>query len=155
MRCPYCGYEQSKVMDSRFRKDTNMIRRRRECLSCTSRFTTREQIEQSLPRVIKKDGRREPFDSKKIMSGIERACEKLPVSIEQMEALVNQVEKHFAGVSESEVPSKQVGELVVQMLRDLHPVAYVRFASVYKSFGDVDDFMSELKEILNERKTPL
>jgi transcriptional repressor NrdR len=151
MRCPYCGFDQSKVMDSRFRKEGNVIRRRRECLKCARRFTTYERIEEMLPPVVKKDGRREPFDRQKIINGVKRACEKLPISMDQMEELVTEVERHFSESGEREITTKDIGEYVVAKLRELHPVAYVRFASVYRSFKDVDAFMSELKEILNER----
>ncbi len=151
MRCPYCGSDQSKVMDSRFRKEGNVIRRRRECLKCARRFTTYERIEENLPHVVKKDGRREPFERQKIFNGISRACEKLPISIDRMEELVTDIERHFSESGEREISSAEIGEYVVKQLRDLNPVAYVRFASVYRSFKDVDDFMSELKEILNER----
>jgi len=151
MRCPYCGQEESKVMDSRFRKEGNVIRRRRECLQCARRFTTYERIEENMPHVIKKDGRREPFDRSKIMAGIRRACEKLPISIDQMEELVGDVERHFSDMGEREIDSKAIGELVIGKLRRLHPVAYVRFASVYRSFKDIDDFMMELKELLHEK----
>jgi transcriptional repressor NrdR len=140
-------------MDSRFRKEGNVIRRRRECLACERRFTTYERIEENLPHVVKKDGRREPFERQKILNGIRRACEKLPVSMDQMEELVAEIERHFSELGEREVSSKEIGEHVVRRLRELNPVAYVRFASVYRSFRDVDDFMSELKDILNERKT--
>ncbi|NLH51068.1 MAG: transcriptional repressor NrdR [Myxococcales bacterium] len=153
MRCPYCGSDQSKVMDSRFRKEGNVIRRRRECLKCERRFTTYERIEEILPHVVKKDGRREPFDRQKIYAGISRACEKLSVSIDQMEDLVSEVERHFSEQGDREISSRDIGEYVVSRLKYLHPVAYVRFASVYRSFKDVDAFMAELKEILDERKS--
>jgi transcriptional repressor NrdR len=152
MRCPFCGHDESKVMDSRFRKEGNVIRRRRECLQCARRFTTYERVEEFLPHVVKKDGRREPFDRQKIFNGISRACEKLAISIDQMEELVNEVERHFSERGEREIASKEIGEYVIARLRDLSPVAYVRFASVYKSFKDVDDFMAELKVILSARK---
>lgn len=153
MRCPYCGFSESKVMDSRFRKEGNVIRRRRECIQCNRRFTTYERVEEIMPHVVKKDGRREPFDRQKVLAGVHRACEKLPISIDQMEELVGAVERHLTETGEREISSKAIGEFVVRRLRELHPVAYVRFASVYRSFKDVDDFMSELKEILDDRKS--
>ncbi|MDP8222338.1 MAG: transcriptional regulator NrdR [Candidatus Lernaella stagnicola] len=152
MRCRKCGHDQSKVMDSRFRPEQNLIRRRRLCLSCGYRFTTHERVVMTMPLVIKKDDSRESFEREKVYAGIRRACEKLPISVEQMENLVGEVERYVQEIGSDEVPSSLIGEFVVQRLRDLHPVAYVRFASVYKSFKDVDDFMLELKEILDDRK---
>jgi transcriptional repressor NrdR len=151
MRCRKCGHDESKVMDSRFRGEQNLIRRRRLCLSCGYRFTTHERVVMTMPMVVKKDDSRENFEREKILSGIRRACEKLPVSVEQMENLVADVERYIQELGLDEVPSGKIGEYVVQSLRALHPVAYVRFASVYRSFKDVDDFMSELKEILHDR----
>ncbi|MHA1569997.1 MAG: transcriptional regulator NrdR [Alphaproteobacteria bacterium] len=152
MRCPYCQSEQNKVVDSRFREVGNVIRRRRLCLDCDRRFTTYERIEEMLPLVIKKDGRREPFDRQKILSGVRRACEKLPISADEIEDLVSQVERHFADKGDKEVHSNEIGEMVIGRLRGMHPVAYVRFASVYRSFKDIDDFMQELKDLLHEKK---
>lgn len=132
-----------------------MIRRRRECLKCQRRFTTYERIEAVLPMVVKKDGRREPFDRLKILSGLKKACEKRPVSIQLLEEVASRIEKKFQELGETEVPSKLVGEEVMRELRDLDQVAYVRFASVYQEFKDIGQFMSELKELLQEdRKNP-
>jgi len=132
-----------------------VIRRRRECLKCQRRFTTYERIEAVLPMVVKKDGRREPFDRLKILSGLKKACEKRPVSIQLLEEVASRIEKKFQELGETEVPSKLVGEEVMRELRDLDQVAYVRFASVYQEFKDIGQFMSELKELLQEdRKNP-
>ncbi len=152
MLCPYCRSDQNKVVDSRFREVGNVIRRRRVCIDCNRRFTTYERIEENMPLVIKKDGRREPFNRDKILAGVARACEKLPVSADQMEGLVMEVERHFAECGDKEVHSTEIGEEVIGRLRDLHPVAYVRFASVYRSFKDIDAFMTELKELLQHEK---
>jgi transcriptional repressor NrdR len=152
MLCPYCRSDQNKVVDSRFREVGNVIRRRRVCLDCSRRFTTYERIEEMMPLVIKKDGRREPFNREKILAGIVRACEKLPISADQMEEIVTEIERHFADTGEKEVQTGEIGELVIGSLRTLHPVAYVRFASVYRSFEDIDAFMTELKELLQHEK---
>ncbi|HEY7724967.1 MAG TPA: transcriptional regulator NrdR [Anaeromyxobacteraceae bacterium] len=144
MRCPFCGHLEDRVVDSREAQDGQATRRRRECQGCARRFTTYERIEEALPSVVKKDGRREPFDRQKIVHGLERACQKRPVSAEQVEALASAVERQIQESGEREVPSRLVGEAVMARLRDLDPVAYVRFASVYRSFEDVGDFMSEL-----------
>ncbi|MCM2334506.1 MAG: transcriptional regulator NrdR, partial [Anaeromyxobacteraceae bacterium] len=145
MRCPYCGHLEDKVVDSREAGDGQATRRRRECLGCSRRFTTYERIEEILPAVVKKDGRREPFDRKKILEGLTRACQKRPVSAAQIEALISAVERQVQELGEKEVPSRVVGEAVMARLRDLDPVAFVRFASVYRAFEDVGDFMSELE----------
>lgn len=145
MRCPYCGHLEDKVVDSREAGDGQATRRRRECLGCSRRFTTYERIEEILPSVVKKDGRREPFDRKKILEGLTRACQKRPVSAAQIEALISAVERHVQELGEKEVPSRVVGEAVMARLRELDPVAFVRFASVYRAFEDVGDFMSELQ----------
>jgi len=151
MRCPYCGYREDKVIDSRATKEDSAIRRRRECLRCGKRFTTYEYIEEIPLMVIKKDGRREPFDRKKILAGILKACEKRPISVERTEEIVSDIEKHILRKFEREVPSNQIGEMVIERLANLDDVAYVRFASVYRQFKDVSQFMKELKDIL-ERK---
>jgi transcriptional repressor NrdR len=140
-----------KVIDSRLGKDGDTIRRRRECLKCERRFTTYERIEDVLPMVVKKDGRREPFDRNKILLGIKKACEKRPISVQAVENVVNQVEAGFSETSEREIKSTEIGEKVMIRLRDLDDVAYVRFASVYRSFKDINEFMSELKDILDRR----
>ncbi len=154
MICKKCGHDQSKVTDSRFRPEEKLIRRRRRCLNCGYTFNTHERIVISMPLVVKKDNNRESFDREKVYAGVRRACEKLPISVEQMEKLVDEVEYYVQELGGREVSTQRIGEFVVRKLRDLHPVAYVRFASVYKSFKDVDDFMGELKEILNDRKPP-
>ena len=152
MRCPYCGYKEDKVVDSRATREAAAIRRRRECLKCGKRFTTYEYIEEVSLMVVKKDGRREPFDRKKILSGIMKACEKRPISMEKMEEIVVQLERQIQKKSDREVLSTRIGELVTDKLRQLDDVAYVRFASVYRQFKDVGQFMEELKGILGKEK---
>jgi len=152
MKCPYCGYKEDKVVDSRATAEESAIRRRRECLKCGKRFTTYEYIEEVSLMVIKKDGRREPFDRKKVLSGIIKACEKRPVSMEKMEDIVIQTERAIQKKSDREVSSSRIGELVMEKLKVLDDVAYVRFASVYRQFKDVGQFMVELKDILNKEK---
>jgi transcriptional repressor NrdR len=154
MRCPYCGHLEDKVVDSREAGDGQATRRRRECLGCSRRFTTYERIEEILPSVVKKDGRREPFDRKKILEGLTRACQKRPVSAAQIEALISAVERHVQELGEKEVPSRVVGEAVMARLRELDPVAFVRFASVYRAFEDVGDFMSELQGLAGGKGQP-
>ena len=145
MRCPYCGHLQDRVVDSREAQEGQATRRRRECLGCERRFTTYERVEDVLPQVVKKDGRREAFDRRKIVEGLLRACQKRPVSREQIDDLVSAVERRVQELGEREVPSHVVGEAVMEKLRALDPVAYVRFASVYRAFEDVGEFMSELE----------
>ena len=144
MRCPYCGHLEDKVVDSREAQEGLQTRRRRECLGCGRRFTTYERIEEILPSVVKKDGRREAFDRRKIAEGVRIACQKRPVSSEQIEALVAAVERRIAEAGEREVRSTAIGEAVMERLRALDEVAYVRFASVYRAFRDVGEFMTEL-----------
>jgi transcriptional repressor NrdR len=151
VRCPYCRHDETKVIDSRTSQDLS-IRRRRECLSCERRFTTYERIEESPIRVIKKDGTRVPFDREKIRFGVEKACYKRPVSPEQIDALVGSVEAAIYEDGEREVSSRRIGELVFNALRDLDKVAFVRFASVYREFQDVNDFVEELQPILDGRR---
>lgn len=151
MKCPYCGYKEDKVVDSRATQEQSAIRRRRECLKCGKRFTTYEYIEEVSLMVIKKDGRRQPFDRQKILAGIIKACEKRPISIEKIEEVVTQVERAIQKKSDREVSSTRIGELVMEKLKLLDDVAYVRFASVYRQFKDVGQFMSELKDILGKR----
>ncbi len=151
MRCPFCSFPESKVVDSRSTKDGRAIRRRRECLSCQRRFTTYERIEEFQPIVVKKDGRREAFDRKKVVNGIIRACEKRPVSIEKIEAFVSDLEKEIQDVGEREIKSRFIGERVMSQLKAWDDVAYVRFASVYKQFKDLNEFMRQLQSLLNER----
>jgi transcriptional repressor NrdR len=152
MRCPNCGYKEDKVVDSRATQEESAIRRRRECLKCGKRFTTYEYIEEVSLMVIKKDARREPFDRKKILSGIMKACEKRPISIEKMEEIATQVERAIQKKSDHEVSSSRVGELIMEKLKSLDDVAYVRFASVYRQFKDVGQFMEELKGILSKER---
>jgi len=151
MKCPYCHNKNDKVMDSRFRKEGSEIRRRRLCLDCGRRFTTYERVEPLELYVIKKDGRREPFDRDKVMAGIRKACEKLTVSVDQMESMVDQIERNFIDLGEREIPTQSIGEIVMQKLHETDDVAYVRFASVYRSFKDINDFMAQLKELLDAK----
>ncbi len=148
MKCPFCSDLQNKVIDSRLSKDHNVIRRRRECLGCGKRFTTYERIEETLPLVIKKDGRREPFDRSKIFTGMKKACEKRPISINTIERAVDRIEQGLQDKGEKEIESSAVGERVVNELHEIDEVAYVRFASVYRQFKDVTDFMKEVGKLL-------
>jgi transcriptional repressor NrdR len=150
LRCPFCQYMEDRVIDSRLTKDGDMIRRRRECSQCRRRFTTYERIEETLPLVIKKDGRREVFDRGKILAGLQRACEKRPISVTELEKLIDRIEHRLQESGERELPSRQIGEQVMQELQKLDEVAYVRFASVYRSFRDVNEFMNEVKELLEK-----
>ncbi len=151
MKCPFCTSEDSKVVDSRHSEDGLSIRRRRECLSCQKRFTTYETVE-SLPIVVvKKDGRRQTFDRNKVLNGMVRACEKRPVPIATIEAAVAEIEQIVQNSLEREVKSDYIGELVMERLKPLDEVSYVRFASVYRQFKDINSFMSELTKILNEK----
>lgn len=152
MRCPYCGYKEDKVVDSRSTSEESAVRRRRECLKCGKRFTTYEYIEEISMRVIKKDGRREAFDRKKILAGVIRACEKRPVSVEKMEEIVTLVERGIQKKFDREISSSRIGEMVMEKLKNLDDVAYVRFASVYRQFKDVGQFMVELRDILGKDK---
>ena len=145
---------ENKVIDSRLNKEGNVIRRRRECLSCSDRFTTYEKLERSLPLLIKKDGRREEFDREKIIQGVSKACQKRPVSIKDIEEMVDRVEQYLQELGEKEVHAVKVGEKVIQEIYNLDDVAYVRFASVYRSFKDVNEFMVELKEVLKSKEDP-
>ena len=151
MKCPYCGHHEDKVVDSRASSDGSSIRRRRECLKCGKRFTTYEQVEEQPLMVIKKDGRRERFDRHKALAGLVKACEKRPVSMEALEGLLDDLERELSQTFEREVPSREVGERVMKKLHSIDPVAYVRFASVYREFKDVEQFMQELKDILAHR----
>ena len=151
MKCPYCGYLESKVVDSRPADEGASIRRRRECLSCHKRFTTYEMME-SLPLVvIKKDGSRQTFDKSKLLNGMLRACEKRPVPFSQLEGIANEIEQALQNEMDREVPSARIGELVMDRLREVDEVAYVRFASVYRQFKDISTFMSELNKLLAEK----
>ncbi|PIQ82433.1 MAG: transcriptional regulator NrdR [Candidatus Omnitrophica bacterium CG11_big_fil_rev_8_21_14_0_20_64_10] len=151
MRCPFCGKNQDKVMDSREALEGSAIRRRRECEKCRQRYTTYERLEEVPLLVIKRDGRREPFDRKKILGGLIKACEKRPVPMERIEGLIEAVERDLMRAEEREIPSTKVGERVMIRLHDLDEVAYVRFASVYRSFKDINQFMKELRDILDAR----
>ena len=148
MKCPFCLNLQNKVIDSRLSKDHNVIRRRRECLNCSKRFTTYERIEEILPLVIKKDGRREPFDRTKIFNGLKKACEKRPISITKIEGAVERIEQLFQDNGEKEIESTKIGEQIMEELQGIDEVAYVRFASVYRQFKDVTDFINELGKML-------
>ena len=150
MKCPFCSSSESKVVDSRSSQDNRSIRRRRECLSCHERFTTYERIEEFHPMVVKKDGRRESFDRNKIVEGILKACEKRPVSMDEVEAFVSDLEKEIQDRGERELESRFLGERVMSQLRVWDDVAYVRFASVYKQFKDLNEFMDQLQELLSE-----
>jgi transcriptional repressor NrdR len=152
MKCPYCAKLDNKVIDSRLSKDGRTIRRRRECLGCARRFTTYEKLEEILPMVVKKDGRREPFNREKITEGIKKACQKRPVSMTQIEEFVDALELHFQELGKKEIDSKEIGERVMNQLKDWDGVAYVRFASVYRQFKDINEFMSELEAMLKARK---
>ena len=152
MKCPFCGFTDSKVIDSRPAEDGTTIRRRRECLECQKRFTTYEIIERMPLVVIKRDGSRESFDKVKIINGVIRACEKRPVTMTQIENLANDIELELRGRLESEVKSELIGEMVMARLKDLDEVAYVRFASVYRSFKDINTFMEELTKLLGDKK---
>jgi len=152
MKCPFCGHQEDKVMDSRPSKGGSAIRRRRECLKCKKRFTTYEQIEEILPMVVKRDGRREPFDRLKIVAGVRKAVEKRPVSSEKIEGLVDDIENALMERAAKEINSTEIGEMVMSRLKDLDDVAYVRFASVYRQFKDIGAFMDEVKKLMS-RKT--
>ncbi len=152
MKCPFCAHPDDKVVDSRTIKEGELIRRRRECLSCTRRFTTYERIEEIPLMVVKKDGRREPFDRSKIVIGVLKACEKRPVGIEQIEGLVDKIEKSINSGLEKEVSSETIGSMVMEELKSLDEVAYVRFASVYRQFKDIDEFMDVLKTLYRPEK---
>ncbi|GIX31067.1 MAG: transcriptional repressor NrdR [Porticoccaceae bacterium] len=147
MYCPFCGAEDTKVIDSRLVAEGSQVRRRRECLSCRERFTTYEVAELLMPRVIKRDGTREPFDEHKLRSGLQRALEKRPVSVEAVEAAITAIKHRLQTAGEREVPSRTIGELVMEELRHLDQVAYVRFASVYRSFQDISEFRAELDRL--------
>ena len=150
MRCPYCGKTNSKVIDSRPTDEGNSIRRRRECIKCKKRFTTYEEVERSPLVVIKRDGSRQQFDRVKLINGIVRACEKRPVTLAQIENIAGEIEMELQGNAEHECRSIIIGEMVMERLKDVDEVAYVRFASVYRSFKDINTFMEELSKLLTE-----
>jgi len=152
MKCPFCGEIKNKVIDSRLSKDGRTIRRRRECLNCEKRFTTYEKVEAVLPMVVKKDGRREPFNHEKIRAGIHKACQKRPISIDDVADFVDSVGQLFQESGSREINSSEIGERVIERLKEWDDVAYVRFASVYRQFKDINEFMTELKELLDERR---
>jgi transcriptional repressor NrdR len=152
MKCPFCGHSENKVIDSRISKDGKAVRRRRECLGCGKRFTTYEYVEDILPMVVKKDGRREQFDRQKILGGIKKACEKRPISMEAIDKLVENVEQACQEMQIEEISSTIIGEKIMNELKAFDGVAYVRFASVYRQFRDVGEFMSELKDLLSKGK---
>jgi len=152
MKCPFCGHTENKVIDSRISKDGKAVRRRRECLGCTKRFTTYEYVEDVLPMVVKKDGRREQFDRQKILTGIKKACEKRPISMVAIDKLVENIEQACQEMQAEEISSTVIGEKIMSELKNFDGVAYVRFASVYRQFRDVGEFMSELKDLLSKGK---
>ena len=152
MRCPYCQASESNVVDSRDAADGDAIRRRRECLGCSNRFTTYERVDAVMPMVVKKDDRREPWDRAKVLAGLLKACEKRPVPADTIENAVSEIERAVQETAAREIPSTQIGEAVMERLKSLDDVAYVRFASVYKSFRDIEEFMSALEAISRERR---
>ena len=152
MKCPFCSHTEDKVIDSRLSQEGDVTRRRRECLKCGRRFTTYERVEEAQPLVIKKDGRRELFDRTKILNGVLRACEKRPVGIETMEKVVDKIEKRLLETGDREIQSSVIGAAVMEELKTLDEVAYVRFASVYREFRDINEFMTELKGLLEVSK---
>ena len=152
MKCPFCDDVEDKVVDSRMAKEGEVIRRRRECLSCKRRYTTYERVEETMPAVVKKDGRREPFDRWKIVSGLKKACEKRPISTATIETVTDRIEKRIQDMGETEIVSTAVGEEVMKELSQLDQVAYVRFASVYREFKDIDQFMDEIKALAQQRR---
>ncbi|MFA5638341.1 MAG: transcriptional regulator NrdR [Anaerovoracaceae bacterium] len=152
MKCPFCEYPDTKVIDSRQTEEGQAIRRRRECENCNKRFTTYEKIEEMILMVVKKDGRREPFDRNKVLTGIIKACEKRPVSMTDIEKTVNDIERSLNNMMEKEVASSFVGELIMEKLKELDEVAYVRFASVYRQFTDVNTFVAEVEKLLAKKE---
>jgi transcriptional repressor NrdR len=153
MRCPVCSASDTRVVDSRAIDEGTKIRRRRSCDECGHRFTTFERAEGVFPMVIKKDGRREPWNPDKLLKGISRACNKRPVSVAQIDNIINNIEHSVGGLGVAEISANDIGELVMKALKDLDEVAYVRFASVYRSFKDIDEFMAELSNLVKKRKT--
>jgi len=152
LKCPFCSFLENKVIDSRVGKDGEVIRRRRECLQCTKRFTTYERVEGILPLVIKKDGRREPFDRDKLLNGMEKACGKRPISVNTLENTISEIEQELQEKSEKEIYSSEIGERVMYKLQELDEIAYVRFASVYRQFKDINQFVNELRDMLNTKE---
>lgn len=152
MKCPYCGYAESKVIDSRPAEEGSTIRRRRECLACSKRFTTYEIMERLPLVVVKRDGSRQSFDRTKVINGLVRSCEKRPVTLGQLEAIADEIESELQGALEREISTAEIGEMVMSRLKDLDEVAYVRFASVYRQFKDINTFMEELKKLLGDKE---
>ena len=152
MTCPFCGHQQDKVIDSRESKEGDLIRRRRECLACARRFTTYERIDEVPYMVVKKDGRREKFDRQKVLNGLLRACEKRPVSMSSLAELVDEVERRLSESAEREISTTEVGELLMERLKNLDKIAYVRFASVYRDFQDVEAFFDELESLMRQKR---
>ncbi len=150
MKCPYCGHNKDKVIDSREKRGGEAIRRRRQCLACSRRFTTYERTEEAPYMVIKKDGRRETFDRQKILRGLLKACEKRPISVTTLEELIDTIEQKLQERSEREIPTSEIGSFIMERLKELDKVAYVRFASVYREFKDINEFMDELKALLEK-----
>ncbi|HOB07850.1 MAG: transcriptional regulator NrdR [Limnochordia bacterium] len=148
MRCPFCFHKESKVLDSRATEEGASIRRRRECTKCSRRFTTYERLDEVPFMVVKKDGRREPFNRNKILNGVLRACEKRPISLDAIEAMIDEIERDVRNKTDREISSEQIGEIVMERLKRLDEVAYVRFASVYRQFKDINSFMMELQQLL-------
>ncbi|MFN3739476.1 MAG: transcriptional regulator NrdR [Thermodesulfovibrionales bacterium] len=153
MRCPFCGNLEDRVIDSRTSKEGDAIRRRRECLACKKRFTSYERVEDVLPLVIKKDGRREPFERNKILNGLKKACEKRPIGIDTLEGIADSIEKRLMNLGVKEIPSSWIGEDVMENLKRLDKVAYVRFASVYRQFKDIDELMKEVYSLMGAEKS--
>ena len=153
MRCPKCGHEEDKVVDSRPSQDGRAIRRRRECLKCGERFTTYEYVEQTALIVLKSDNRHEPFDRSKVLHGIKLACNKRPVSSAQMEAMVDDIEAAIHSLGRNEIESKEIGELVIAKLREVDEVAYIRFASVYRDFQDINEFLAEMNKLSRQKSS--
>jgi transcriptional repressor NrdR len=151
VKCPFCGNLEDKVIDSRTSREGNAIRRRRECLKCSKRFTSYERVDDIIPLVVKKDGRREQFEREKILIGLKKACEKRPIGVETLEGITDAIEKKLIGLGFKEISSKKIGEEVVNELRDLDKVAYVRFASVYREFKDINEFMNEVKALFEHK----
>ncbi|GDX88892.1 transcriptional repressor NrdR [Nitrospirota bacterium] len=152
MKCPFCNELEDKVVDSRMAKEGEVIRRRRECLVCKRRYTTYERVEEILPVVVKKDGRRESFDRSKVLAGLKKACEKRPISTATIETVTDRIEKRIQEMGETEIESRIVGEELMKELHQLDQVAYVRFASVYREFKDIDQFMDELRTLAQQRR---
>ncbi|MDW7711016.1 MAG: transcriptional regulator NrdR [Deferrisomatales bacterium] len=153
MRCPFCGEKEDRVIDSRVSREGDVIRRRRECVGCERRFTTYEKVEEVLPLVVKKDGRREAFDRGKVEAGLKKACQKRPIPAEALERIVDGIEVRLQDEGRKEVPSEEIGEVVMEALRSLDPVAYVRFASVYRQFRGVDEFTDALRDFLERKES--